>query len=151
MAIGVNDLQRRGNEEILKNYSSILQAVPPHLPLVFSAVLPVDERIRDDLAGKNTRIKELNTGLRALCEAQSPNCTFVDPGSKLMDSSGNLRKEYDDGDGVHLNGAGNSIWIQELKEVVRKAQPKAQADPEPRGAHLVVLPGSSWAAWFRAA
>jgi len=125
MAIGVYDLQRRGNEEILKNYSSILQAIPKHLPLVFSAVLPVDERIRYDLAGKNSRIKELNSGLRALCEAHRPSCTFVDPGTKLIDSSGNLKKEYDDGDGVHLNGAGNSILIEELKKVIKGAQPRA--------------------------
>jgi lysophospholipase L1-like esterase len=150
MAIGVNDLQRRGNEKILKNYSSILQAIPQQLPLVISSVLPVDERIRENLAGTNTRIKELNSGLQALCEAQSPNCTFVDPGSKLIDPSGNLRKEYDDGDGVHLNGAGNSIWIQELKGVIKRAQPRAQNGPEPRGEHLVVLFASSLTEWFRA-
>jgi lysophospholipase L1-like esterase len=122
MAIGVNDLQRRGNEEILRNYSAILQTVPQHLPLILSAVLPIDERIHSDLAGINTRIKELNGGLRVLCETQRPNCTLVDPGGKLIDSSGNLRKEYADGDGLHLNGTGNSVWIQELKEAVKKAE-----------------------------
>jgi len=125
MAIGSNDLQRRRKEEILKNYSLILEAVPPHLPLVFCAVLPVDERVRNDLAGKNSRIRELNSGLKALCEAQSPKCMFVDPGPKLTDSSDNLRKEYDEGDGVHLNGAGNAIWIQELRKIVKKAQQRA--------------------------
>ena len=122
IAIGVNDLKRRGNEEIIINYSLILQTIPPHLPLIFSAILPLDERVRDDLSGWNTRIKELNSGLKALCEAQSPKCTFVDAGPKLADSSGNLRKEYHESDGVHLNGVGNAIWIKELKEVVKKAQ-----------------------------
>ena len=31
---------------------------------------------------------------------------------------------YHEGDGIHLNGVGNSIWIQELKEMVQKAQQK---------------------------
>jgi lysophospholipase L1-like esterase len=127
VAIGVNDLQRRGNEDILKNYSAILQTIPQHLPLVLSAVLPLDERVHDDLVGINTRIKELNSGLRGLCEAQSAKCTFIDPGAKLIDSSGNLGKAFVDGDGLHLNSAGNSIWIKELKEAVEKARPKAQA------------------------
>ncbi len=127
MAIGINDLERRRNEEILKNYSLIVRAVPPRLPLVFSAVLPVDERVRNGLAGKNSRIRKLNSGLKALCEGRSPKCIFVDTGPKLIDSSDNLRKEYDAGDGVHLNGAGNSIWIQELRQTVKKAQRKAQA------------------------
>ena len=127
VAIGVNDLQRRSNEDILKNYSSILKTIPEHLPLVLSAVLPLDERVHVDLAGINTRIKELNSGLQVLCETQSAKCTFIDPGAKLIDSSGNLGKEFVDGDGLHLNGAGNSVWIKELKEAIEKARPRAQA------------------------
>jgi lysophospholipase L1-like esterase len=122
ISIGINDFRLRGNDEILKNYSLILHAVPPRLPIVFSAILPVDEHFRDDFAGLNRRIRELNSGLKAFCEAQNPKCTFVDPGPKLVDYSGNLRKEYYDGDGVHLNGLGNSIWIKELKGIVQKAQ-----------------------------
>jgi lysophospholipase L1-like esterase len=122
MAIGVNDLQRRENEEILKNYSLILQAVPPHLPLILNAVLPVDERVRDDLAGMNRRIRTLNRSLKALCKAESAKCTFVDPGRKLMDPSGNLKAKYQVGDGIHLNGFGNAIWIQELKGIIQKVQ-----------------------------
>ncbi|WP_319587292.1 GDSL-type esterase/lipase family protein [uncultured Desulfobulbus sp.] len=120
IAIGGNDIKRRDNEEILKNYSAILQAVPPHLPVVFSAVVSIDEHVRDDLIGKNRRILELNNGLETICKAQGPKCTFVDPNQKLVDASGNLRKEYHEGDGVHLNGVGNSIWIQELKEIILK-------------------------------
>ncbi len=126
LAIGINDLQYRSNEEILKNYSSILQTVPPLVPIVFSAVLPVDERVHpNDHAGMNMRIRALNSHLKALCEAQIPKCTFLDTGFKLIDSTGNLRKEYHEGDGVHLNGAGNSVWIQDLKGIIQKAQPTA--------------------------
>lgn len=145
MAIGVNDLQLRENEEILKNYSRILHAVPQHLPFVLSAVLPIDERVYADFQGINARIKELNHDLRVVCNTERPRCTFVDPGSKFIDSSGNLRKDYADGDGLHLNGAGNSIWIQELKEAIQKAQPRAQEIPESPGTHLVVLPGGVFA------
>lgn len=122
ISIGGNDIRRRENEEILKNYSAILQAIPPQLPIIVSAILPVNENVhvRDDLLGRNRRSRELNSSLKTLCATQRPNCIFVDPSSKLIDSSGNLIKKYHEGDGVHLNGAGNSIWIKELKEAVRK-------------------------------
>jgi lysophospholipase L1-like esterase len=123
MAIGLNDLRRRDNAEILNNYRLILQALPPHLPVVCSAVLPVDERVRRDHGGNNIRIKELNGGLKALCGAHSPICTFVDAGPKLIDSSGNLGREYHDGDGVHLNATGKSVWMQEIREIVKRPQP----------------------------
>lgn len=107
---------RRGDEEILTNYNQILQTIPESLPLIIIAVLPVDEQVRDDLAGRNRRTGELNDSLKTLCEAQRPGCTFVDPGPKLADASGNLKKQYHIGDGLHLNGVGNSILIQKLKE-----------------------------------
>ena len=122
LSIGGNDLRRRANEEILENYNKILQTIPQSLPLVIIAILPVDERVRDDLAGRNRRTGELNDSLKILCEAQGPRCAFVDPGPILADASGNLKKQYHVGDGVHLNGGGNSILIQKLKESVPRVK-----------------------------
>lgn len=133
LSIGGNDLRRRGNEEILKNYAAILHAIPPRLPIVVNAVLPVDEHVRDDLTGRNRRSRALNSALKTVCVAQSPRCTFVDPGAKLVDASGHLSKQYHVGDGVHLNGVGNAIWIQALKDVVSKPRQKVPVDTaEPR-------------------
>jgi lysophospholipase L1-like esterase len=133
MAIGVNDLHRRGNQEILENYSLILQAIPSYLPIVFSAILPVNEFIRNDLAGKNKCIIELNSGLKNLCETKSPKCIFIDLGRNFVDLSGNLKNEYQEGDGVHLNGAGNTILIQELKKKIRDTQQAVIKDDKNKG------------------
>jgi hypothetical protein len=46
----------------------------------------------------------------------------VDIGSRLIDSTGNPSVTFQDADGVHLNSAGNRIWIEELRAVVKKAR-----------------------------
>ncbi len=120
--IGVNDLKRRKDEDILCNYSSILSQLPSHLPAVVSGILPVNEAIAKDLKGYNLRITRLNAGLKALCEARKPKCSFVDSSQGLIDSDANLSAKYQRGDGVHLNGTGNAIWIQELKNAIKTAQ-----------------------------
>ncbi|MDA8141681.1 MAG: GDSL-type esterase/lipase family protein [Desulfobacteraceae bacterium] len=122
ISIGGNDLRRRGDEEILKNYSAIIAALPPHRPLVFKAILPVDENAQADLPGRNARARELNGRLKTLCETQSQKCLYFDPSSKFADASGNLRRDLHIGDGIHLNAAGYAILITELKEVVQNAR-----------------------------
>ena len=45
LEVGVNDLKRRKDEEILSNYSSILKLLPSHLSVIISGILPVNEAI----------------------------------------------------------------------------------------------------------
>lgn len=122
-AIGINDLNRcnRNNESILKNYESIIKDLPEKLPVVFSAVLPVDAKGRMRLRGLNERIRLLNNKIEMLC-ANSPRLFFVNVGPLLTDKDGNLSDEFYDSDGVHLNSKGNKIWINELRKVVVTAQ-----------------------------
>jgi lysophospholipase L1-like esterase len=39
----------------------------------------------------------------------------------LVDAGGNLSPTLQDGDGIHLNSAGNRIWIDELRNAIGKA------------------------------
>lgn len=121
VAIGYNDLKFKNNKEILSNYSAIAEQVPHNIPIVFSAVLPIDEKKRVELHGRNQRIKTINKELKAFT-MKSKNMFFVDAGSSLTDAQGNLADEYQDGDGIHLNAKGNAIWIIELQEIVKKAK-----------------------------
>ncbi|MGE5297183.1 MAG: GDSL-type esterase/lipase family protein [Solirubrobacterales bacterium] len=122
LAIGSNDLDRRDDDQILENYQRVLMAIPRCVPVVCSAVLPVNESLLPASdQGANARILGLNARLKALCAGDS-RCVFVDAGSRLVDSEGNLSPSLQDGDGVHLNSDGNRIWIEELRAAVRKAQ-----------------------------
>ena len=121
IAIGINDMRLRSNEDILRNYSAMVEQIPKDMPVIFSAVLPLDQEIRDYWQGMNDRIKALNAELEGLTE-KSENLFFVDAGAILVDDQGNLADEYHDGDGVHLNPKGNAIWIQHLQKAIEKAQ-----------------------------
>lgn len=122
LAIGVNDMKFRDNREIVENYRHILGLLPTGAGIVCSAVLPVSERTYSQHSVVNkARIADLNASLRNLCSAD-PRCTFVDPYSRLVDADGNLLAALDDGDGIHLNAAGNRIWIDALRDGLNKAQ-----------------------------
>ena len=46
---------------------------------------------------------------------------WVDAGPRLADAAGQLRAEFHDGDGLHLNSAGNAVWIAELRAALAAA------------------------------
>ncbi|MEN6429162.1 MAG: GDSL-type esterase/lipase family protein [Phycisphaerales bacterium] len=122
LEIGANDMSRRDNQQIIENYRQILDAVPRSVPVVCSAVLPVNERLLsppDESA--NARIRDFNVLLETLCSADS-RCVFVNPANRLVDADGNLAAALQDGDGVHPNSDGNRIWIDELRAALQKAR-----------------------------
>ncbi|MFA7693777.1 MAG: GDSL family lipase [Candidatus Hydrogenedentes bacterium] len=126
-AIGVNDLSRRDNDAIVENYQKIIQAVPAHVPLLFSAILPLDERNKPEEKHYNQRILELNTCLKDLCEKKD--YAFLDMTPILADDTGNLKPSYHTGDGVHLNTEGYALWIQKLRASLEFIETTAQEKP----------------------
>ncbi len=114
LAAGFNDMWRRDNAAIAQNYSQILRTLPANRPVLMTAVFPVDERLIDAFKGRNARIADLNARLMEVCAADQ-RCRFIDINMLLMDKSGNLAPRYYDGDGLHLNSAGNAIWIEALR------------------------------------
>ena len=124
VAIGVNDLRRRDNAALLDNYRKIAGAVAGRAPLLFSAVLPLDERVREENRGVNARIRELNAGLAALC-AERGDCRMVDVFDALLDAEGSLAAEHHTGDGVHLSDKGYAVWIAALRGALETLPPRA--------------------------
>jgi lysophospholipase L1-like esterase len=117
LAIVVNDLRRRENDEILLNYKSILSFIPDDIPVIFSAVLPIDQRIKKDRDNWNNRIASLNESAKEICDS-AVNCIFIDSGDKLVDETGNLNSSFHIGDGVHLSTPGYEIWIEDMKNAL---------------------------------
>jgi lysophospholipase L1-like esterase len=117
IGIGINDLRRRSNDEILTNYSKIVALIPNNISILFSAVLPVNEMVSGKI-GANDRLKKINDGLRELCKMHQ-RLHFLNISKLLANSDGELSSKYHIGDGVHLNGLGNKIWITALKEYIQ--------------------------------
>lgn len=122
LAGGYNDLWRHDDDYIVANYRRILAALPKGVPVVLTALFPVNERIEPALAGKNRRIAGLNRRLAALCGGW-PGCHFLDIGDRLRDGDGQLAAPYQAGDGLHLVGEGNAIWIRALRAVLTRVAP----------------------------
>ena len=118
LAIGVNDINRRNNEDIISNYREIIDAIPVKTPVLISAILPVNEKARKQ-PGFNGRIFSLNRELEILSD-KSKNLHFLDISSQLIDTSSNLSALYHIGDGIHLNEAGYRVWISNLKESISR-------------------------------
>ncbi len=120
IAVGVNDLTRRGDNDIIKNYQQILNSIASDKSVVVSAVLPVDERVKQiqlKVELNNKRITQLNNKLENLCGTYR-NVIFVNPGQELQSSDSNLKTRYHVGDGIHLSTAGYRIWIDKLRNVL---------------------------------
>ncbi len=120
IAIGVNDLSRRDNDAIVENYRKMIELIGDKAPVIFSAVLPLDERVETVGADRNERIIALNEALERLCREKG--CAFVDVRQALVDETENLAPEFHVGDGVHPNAAGCALWIEGLKHAVDKAR-----------------------------
>ncbi len=119
VAMGSNDLNRADNDEFLDNYRAVLNALPEDVPVLCSAILPIDEPVRSNwLRRSNERIQRVNELLRTTCEQRGH--VFVDATSTLADDAGNLDAAYHIGDGLHLNATGNALWIAELQTALRE-------------------------------
>jgi len=118
VAIGVNDLRRRDNDEIIRNYRGILSLLPAHVPVIISSVLPVEEHSRPYWKHWNDeRIRPLNRQLAELA-SEYPHVIFCDSYSDMLDQRGQLRADFHVGDGIHLSTQGYAIWIQNLKQAI---------------------------------
>ncbi|NLN92441.1 MAG: hypothetical protein GX130_03900 [Candidatus Hydrogenedens sp.] len=122
-AIGVNDLSRRNNKEIVSQWQEIMERIPAGTPAVFSGILPMDPVSQGRTSNSNERILELNATLAELCAEK--NHVFVNAGPLITNEEGNLDSAYHTGDGVHLNTAGYEKWIAVLREGLEKIIPSA--------------------------
>jgi lysophospholipase L1-like esterase len=116
ISIGLNDFEFRSADRILDNYREIVDSIPEAIPVIFCAVLPVNEKVRESMRGRNSLIQYLNAKLKEFCES-SRRLHFVDIGPQLIDPDGNLTANFSDSGGVHLNHKGNDLWINHLKRV----------------------------------
>lgn len=121
IAIGVNDLRYRANEDIVDNCGKILDRLPGSVPVVMSAVLPVAHEGGDSCEDLNeARIRPLNERLAELA-GKREGVVFADAGGLLSGPRGNLRRDCHLGDGRHLNNEGYRIWIEVLKGALQEA------------------------------
>tara|TARA_R110002072_G_scaffold218265_1_gene375976 strand:+ start:4073 stop:4735 length:663 start_codon:yes stop_codon:yes gene_type:complete len=119
LAVGFNDLKDRSNEKILLTFGKIIEGLPGDKPVFISLLPPIDEKVFRKVNVTNSRINRLNEALVKFQKTYN-NVTIVNPGLKLIDSAGSLRKQYHIGDGVHLSPQGYAVMIDYLNQTFRQ-------------------------------
>lgn len=119
LMIGTNDIDKWDLSTTIDNYRTILSIITANRTLQVYAVLPVDENASKNLNGFNEKIEEMNSQLDLLV-SDYKNTSFRTINSLLTDADGNLKRNYHNGDGVHLNHHGYKHWIKDLKVSLSK-------------------------------
>lgn len=123
LAIGVNDLKRRSDAEILANYDEIISALLPLTSnILISAIQPLDGysvEFSEDF--NNDRITLMNQSLLSFAE-QEPSVRYLNSYKRMANSDGHLRVDYHTGDGIHLNAEGNLAWAECLRRALDSAE-----------------------------
>lgn len=108
--IGHNDLSVHEDEVILRGVRRLFSE-RSGIPFVFMGILPVGEN-RSEL---NPRIRDLNRRIKDM--AHEFGVRWLSLGPLLSNENGCLAAEYSC-DGVHLNGAGYSVWADALRPLL---------------------------------
>jgi hypothetical protein len=108
---GHNDLEDSTPESTLNRYKTLIDKLPRDKVIVH-AVLNVYEANKK-LSKLNTKINYFNLLLRNFCIEQ--NIKYLNVNSELNEG-GQLKQNYQIGDGVHLNAQGNKILARELNK-----------------------------------
>jgi lysophospholipase L1-like esterase len=116
LAVGDNDLRRGGEESVIvENYQAILVRLPEQVSVLFCSLTPYSQRAEE--VQTNKKITSLNRLAITVCSSRS-NCHFIDLYHPLADAQGYLSSQFDDGDGVHLNGEGYRLCIKKIREAL---------------------------------
>jgi lysophospholipase L1-like esterase len=112
LTIGINDLIRAGSEGLPDRFRQIATSLPPGVPLIWNAVMPVAPHI-----ASATLVVSVNQAIAAECK-QRPRCTFVDTAALLGEPGGSANEGVLLADGLHLSPAGYRLWIDALAHAI---------------------------------
>lgn len=119
---GINDIsQNLTNQQIIVNYTHILDSVQTESPktvIYVQSILPINNDFGryKRLIGKEEQVSAFNKALKKLCDEKK--IKFINLYPHFEDKSGKLKKEITN-DGLHLNDAGYTIWVKELKKYLK--------------------------------
>lgn len=113
---GINDLlMGASNDEFKRRYSLMLDAIPEGKPFVSVLMFPLDEC---KWGISNTRIEDLNKWISNMIDKKDHGavCDLCQYLSEPLTVG--IREEYHIGDGLHLNKAGNEVFLRELRRTI---------------------------------
>ncbi len=120
IAIGVNDLPTRSDDQVLANFASILDSLQ-NVPVLISSILPLVEEKTERFSVSNARINRVNEALKLLA-AERAMVDFLDNRKHFdADGDGELDEQFHDGGGLHLSPEGNRLWARLLRDALKSS------------------------------
>jgi len=124
LAVGINDFRTSSHEEILHNMNMILDkiSIKHKKTVILNALHPIDESLLKGRAYlSNEAINDFNEKLQQLC-SNFYQCHYLSIYEKLLNENGSLDEKNHTGDGIHLSPRGYRIWINAMKQKIKKLQ-----------------------------
>ena len=120
--VGTNDIgrRRRSAEYIGRNIETILVELRKNLPearIILQSVMP---RTKDYAKS----VHEINVHIRQFAAVATVKAEWLDLWPVLADDEGSLAESFSD-DGLHLNEAGYSAWVEALRPVLLRQDSSA--------------------------
>ena len=116
LMIGINDLASRQPSDVFSRIQLIVSRIAndtPQTDIIIQSVIPINNSVKYQYRN-NEDVQALNTLLSFYCGQK--NFRFIDVHKALVDQDGNLDRNFTF-DGIHLNGAGYSRWVDLLRDI----------------------------------
>jgi len=121
LMVGINDLgYKRNISEIIYSYEQIIQyimAKSAKTEIYVHSVLPLNYKLYKGNV-LNEEVIDLNDQLRRL--SSKYDVRYIDLIPAMSDKNHQLREEYTEFDGLHLNGQGYLIWKSAIEKYVNQ-------------------------------
>ena len=112
-----NGVAHCSKEKFQEYYSKIIDAIKassPQTKIILQSVFPVSGQVSKDTPSiSNAKISVANSWISELAESKS--VRYLNTASVLTDNKGNLKAEYDSGDGIHLNTDGYTTVLDYIR------------------------------------
>lgn len=122
LSIGVNDLIRLPPSKVIILYQNLIIELrkKTKVLILVNSIFPINESIEYHQR-KNKHIKALNRLLINQIVDPYDSIYFIDNFKYFINRNSNqLLVKYHIGDGIHLNKAGNEVWISNIKKALEK-------------------------------
>lgn len=120
--IGTNDIKYEEDDEqvVIDNIKKIVKEIKknrPNTKIYVESIFPVNRELKYHAAEEryNGEILKINKGIKDYCKEN--NITYINMYDELIDSKGNLKKEYTV-DGLHLSKTGYIKYTSKLLQYI---------------------------------
>jgi lysophospholipase L1-like esterase len=114
VAIGINDIKRLEGDKLPTRYEKIAALIPEKTPLLWSTIIPASLN-----PAEKTYLELGNNSIKELCRRRIK-CELLENKKLFESDDGQLKTPLFETDLLHLSEDGNLVWINALKDAIKR-------------------------------